>query len=582
MSFPFPQSPNQSSKVPYNDFRQAFMGSRFFGGAPPNSGEEGNENTRLRLQSNPDRWFWIFWIGIQLGLGWLDYINMPPFGMHQGAQADRACVAWNFWHESMNFFLPRVMENRAAEGVAGMEFPIIPYLAALAYSVFGFHDIFYRLIVGLIVGFGMWAAWRILSMHIRSTLSKLALLAIFYLSPTLVFYTWNFLADPVALSLGMIALYHWIKWHYHIDTKRAWWFYLLFISLCGLIKVSFLIVHVAIILLLLTQKLKKPLRVKQNNDNSYEIIDESSTLALPKYPWYTLLLPIIPIVCWYAYAKKITETTGNTHFLQQINPSNSLTECIEISRYSFNTWIDSLYPTLPILGIIMLWVYSMIRFRKSLTLLEELSIWLLLGFGAVFILFQLQFRYHDYYFLSAWPFVFFAILALQQRYLNGKIFLKGWPALLSLMGLCILPFVHFGQAKKMLTNRFTANDYYCQNVVTEIDDLTRIGTWLKKVNVKDREVFVAFDPSPNTVLYLLETKGVRLASGYGPRLALEIYNAKCKNFSEKNRRLGYVITNDTSRWFSEYADTSVPTPNHQALFNQGKWFVYSIGTSLKK
>ena len=61
-------------------------------------------------------------------------MDMPVFGMHQGAQADRASVAWNFWYESMNFFEPRVMENRAAEGIAGMEFPIIPYLVALLYK----------------------------------------------------------------------------------------------------------------------------------------------------------------------------------------------------------------------------------------------------------------------------------------------------------------------------------------------------------------------------------------------------------------------------------------------------------------
>ena len=162
-------------------------------------------------ERHPDRAFWIFWILIQLGLGWLDFIQMPVFGMHQGAQADRACVAWNFWHESMNFFEPRVMENRAAEGVAGMEFPILPYITALFYQIFGFKPIIYRLLVGSLVTYGMWAAWRILSLHIPRTMSKLALLGIYYLSPTFVFYTWNFLSDPAALSLSIIALYHWIQ-----------------------------------------------------------------------------------------------------------------------------------------------------------------------------------------------------------------------------------------------------------------------------------------------------------------------------------------------------------------------------------
>ena len=544
-------------------------------------------------ERHPDRAFWIFWILIQLGLGWLDFIQMPVFGMHQGAQADRACVAWNFWHESMNFFEPRVMENRAAEGVAGMEFPILPYITAIFYQIFGFKPIIYRLLVGSLVTYGMWAAWRILSLHIPRTMSKLALLGIYYLSPTFVFYTWNFLSDPAALSLSIIAIYHWIQWQYNINPKKNWTLYLIVITLTGLIKVSFLIVHISVCLVLFTQSRKKNQSVIQTADNTYQILDESEDrIRFPKYQPLSLLLPLIPIIGWVYYAKHLTNITYNTHFLQQINPSHSISEFVSVTQYSLNTWVDSLYIPWCITGILLVWLYTMAKNRN------QLSIWLFLGFLGLYTLFHLQFRYHDYYFLSAWPFIFFAIFSLQQRYLNGQIFLQGLPAIASMLGLWIIPFVSFGHANRMLHHRFTPNDYYAQNVITDIQDLEVLGKWLHTNNTKDQEVFVAFDPSPNTALYALQTKGVRLGPDYQADLAKEIYQSKisqngsnAKYFPNTNtqhnqqakntkypplRTLGYIATNDTARWFKEYANVAVPTASHQPLIQSGKWFIFAI------
>jgi hypothetical protein len=425
----------------------------------------------------------------------------------------------------------------------------------------------------------------------------LALLGIYYLSPTFVFYTWNFLSDPAALSLAIIALYHWIQWQYNIEPKKNWIIYLLLITFTGLIKVSFLIVHIAVCLVLFTQSRKKNQSVVQTADNTYQILDEAEDrINFPKFNLLTLILPILPIIGWVYYAKYLTDLTYNTHFLQQINPSRSVSEFISVTQYSLNTWVDSLYIPWCITGILFVWGFTMIKNRTSLSVFEQLSVWLFLGFAGLYFLFHLQFRYHDYYFLSAWPFIFFAIFSLQQRYLNGQIFFQGLPAIASMLGLWIIPFVSFGHANRMLHHRFTPNDYYAQNVVTDIKDLEILGSWLKTNNTQDQEVFVAFDPSPNTALYALQTKGVRLGPDYQSNLAREIYQSKISQKSsdaqffpnlsnEKKpnsnqikglRTLGYVVTNDTTRWFKEYANIAVPTPSHKPLTQSGKWFIFSI------
>src|SRR5688572_25745636 len=102
----------------------------------------------------PGIWFVIFWLLLCGFTGIWKYLSEPPVGIHQGAQCDRASVAWNYYHYSMNFFEPRIMENRLNYGVAGMEFPIVNYTAAILYKVFGPNEILYRLLVFFIVSFG--------------------------------------------------------------------------------------------------------------------------------------------------------------------------------------------------------------------------------------------------------------------------------------------------------------------------------------------------------------------------------------------------------------------------------------------
>jgi hypothetical protein len=151
-----------------------------------------------------------------------------------------------------------------------------------------------------------------------------------------------------------------------------------------------------------------------------------------------------------------------------------------------------------------------------------------------------------------------------------------------MLGLWIIPFVSFGHAKRMLHHRFTPNDYYCQNVITDIQDLQQIGQWLKQNNTQNNEVFVAFDPSPNTALYALETKGVRLAPDYQADLAKGIFQSKNQPipldypWKSKGRKLGYVVTNDPQRWFKDYAQQAVPMQDSLPITQSGKWSLYRI------
>jgi hypothetical protein len=52
---------------------------------------------------NKNTQFVLFWILLQVFFNWIEYIHLPPFGIHQGAQADRASIALNYFNYSENF-----------------------------------------------------------------------------------------------------------------------------------------------------------------------------------------------------------------------------------------------------------------------------------------------------------------------------------------------------------------------------------------------------------------------------------------------------------------------------------------------
>ncbi|HEX9007526.1 MAG TPA: hypothetical protein VF889_09540, partial [Bacteroidota bacterium] len=61
-------------------------------------------------------------------------------------ESDYTQLARNFDREGMNILLPRVDWRGDTPGYVEMEFPFIPWITAAAYRIFGYHEMFLRLI----------------------------------------------------------------------------------------------------------------------------------------------------------------------------------------------------------------------------------------------------------------------------------------------------------------------------------------------------------------------------------------------------------------------------------------------------
>lgn len=499
------------------------------------------------------RYFWLLAVAIFFFFGIPDYLHLGPFGMHQGAQSDRASIALNFFQNSMNFFEPRVMENRSFHGVTGMEFPIIPYAVAILYKLFGYHPIWYRGIEWLLFIAGQAAIWNISRFFIAKISHRILFQILWLSSPILIFYGPNFLPEVPALSFSLMAWYQLFKYYYQIEIKKSYRLFLLFSTLAALIKITYLVPLITLLVVLLYQK-KLAFQGFPN----------------PKKLLLGLIIPLLAVLIWYSYSRYLTQRTYNQHFLQQINPPHNISEFLENSRYALNTWIDSLYPRQFAILFVLIWLFTLQKRYKNMSLIGFISIFLFLGFLGIFILFNRQFRYHDYYFVSAIPFCVFGLLYLYEEHVAHKSMFSGLIGILVVIGLYISPFLNATHTRKQVRATHKVGDYYCQNILNNTADFERAKNFIER-EFGPGELIVAFDPSPNTFLYYLGRQGIRIAPDFDEILSVGIIQAK---LDEKTLAKPYIIINKFFEYPQEhYIHKLIEEP---PLFQNGEVWIFKL------
>ena len=481
---------------------------------------------------NKNTQFILFWILLHVFFNWIEYIHLPPFGMHQGAQADRASIALNYFNYSENFFEPRVMESRAYHGLTGLEFPIIQYIVSLLYQLFGFHHFIYRAVMGSIVFAGCFAIWKLTGMYVLKTIHRYCIFTLWYSSPILVYYSFNYIPDIPAFSFSMIAWYYFFQYYHGLNKNKSFNLYILITTLSGLLKVTFFINHFAILGIILLQKIYP-------NTIRNPVIFKPKQFAL-------YFLPFVFVSAWYYYSNYLTQLTWNHHFLQATNPAKSISDFIENTRFSFNTWGNRIYPFSVLMGVLIIWLISLIKYFKQLDIIGYIGLFLFGGFVIIFTLFNIQFRYHDYYFVVLYPCLFFIFLWLYKMHIENRSFFTGLAGLASLIAMYVLPISNSIHAKNNVKRTFTNNDYYCQNVIGNIDDYQKAKAFIDKKYPNNNEIFSAFDPSPNTSLYLLGRQGIRIAKDFNKEVVEDIFDRK---FEEKDTKfLPIIVINDYQFW----------------------------------
>jgi len=163
------------------------------------------------LDPGSPRWILFPVIALCLFMLWIQIqsLSVQILGEHNWRQADTYSVAYNFVHESADFFHPRIDWTRGRSGIMGMEAPILPYIMALFMSVLGDDASTGRLVVWALAMLGI-ASGGLLLRRGQGRGLGMGFFLMLALSPMALFELRQIQPDGVVGMLGLVAaLFFW-------------------------------------------------------------------------------------------------------------------------------------------------------------------------------------------------------------------------------------------------------------------------------------------------------------------------------------------------------------------------------------
>ena len=138
-------------------------------------------------------------------------ISQPYVDAWSWRQADVAMIAENFYRHGFVLFYPQINWAGRTPGYVGTEFPLVPFMAAMLYGVFGV-----QAWIGRAVSVGFFALsvpflYRLVR-QTSNTHAALWVVAIYTLTPLSIFASRAFMPDMASLSLSLVALSLFATW----------------------------------------------------------------------------------------------------------------------------------------------------------------------------------------------------------------------------------------------------------------------------------------------------------------------------------------------------------------------------------
>src|SRR5438105_3481909 len=165
--------------------------------------------TTLRLQ----RWEAPFVVGVSVVSVALRLIRVtqPFVDSWSWKQLTNAMIARNYYLHHYQFLFPQIDWAGPYPGYIGTEFPVVPFLAALLYRLFGIHEW-----IGRSVSIAFFAAsvpfFYLLVRRISNAPSAAVALGAYCMAPLTLFASRSFQSDMASASLCIMALYLTCEW----------------------------------------------------------------------------------------------------------------------------------------------------------------------------------------------------------------------------------------------------------------------------------------------------------------------------------------------------------------------------------
>ena len=369
-------------------------------------------------------------IGLALFFLQRNYMDEYPKNIHAWAEQDHYALALGFLNNGFDLFHPETMiynkqfpnwwKTASDSTITAVDFPIHEYCAALLMKLFGTTSPWVFRLMTLLWGLiGLLYLYRV-AFYVTHSFSKSLFVSFLALcSPVFIFYSNGFLPSIPALALGIIGLWHYLR--FINEGQRAQFnLSIAFLTLSMLIRTTFAIELIAILCFELLRIFRK-----------------ESTFA-DKLP--AILLSVAAFVGYYLWNQHLRNLYGSI-FLNHLVPPDDLQDAKELiadtyHRWTFHYFQRSQYIVFAILIAVALG-YA-IWYKKAQPENQQrqsLSLWWLAAiyiFGCLLfsVAMMQQMPFHDYYlldtfFLPVLLMVMLQLKAVETRHLSLKAALFG-------------------------------------------------------------------------------------------------------------------------------------------------------------
>jgi len=413
-----------------------------------------------------------------------------PQSIHFIRQTDSLSFVKNYYENGMHFFSPQTFNLITTDGKAACEFPILYYLTAILYFIFGEHEFILRLINISIVFIGFYYVTKLSYLFLKDWIYSFLITFLVMSSSIVLYYANNFLPDIASLGFSLIGLFHFINYTKNKKNKSLIYSYI-FLTLAGLLKPTYMIFSFAIIGLYFIELIG----FKISNRKIYTSFKLLFSLSLASF---------LLVFSWYFYAISYNKISGDTYFLTNTTPMWKFSQDTIFSIFDIinKFWKNDYYPFYTFYFIYLSIAFNLIFYKNFNKLLKYFLPLLVLGGVSYFVLFFEKFKDHDYYILLFLPIIVFifinSTLAI-NNFFNKKILkFAFYSFLLLLIGLSTRYGIN--NTNKRYTNEYVENYIFnkFEGIKPKLDSL--------KIDRKNTFIVIG-DYTRNGSLYFMDKRG---------------------------------------------------------------------------
>ncbi len=407
------------------------------------------------------------------------FMHWPHFqkdlvSLHVWRQVETQTTILNFYEEDFNILNPRRNNRGDGDGIFRMEFPLMQWLVAGIYRIFGNHLIITRLFMFLTGLFTVAGIYELVFRIFNRKLPALIAAWTFNFSPGFYYYTINPMPDNFALCCsvwGLALFFLWVrKGNIYSLTAGG-----VLLSLGALSKLPF-IMYFAVpwmyFILLIRRK---------------------ESAAIRPVHLFAVLLPVILPIAWYAAV--IPRWTGNLVVRGILGSDVPLLTVLDYLQHNLISTLPEILLGYGSLLFFLAGFYFL--FRSKAYRKEWFSVFFVWGLAAlVYFLFELTAigKVHDYYLFPFFPLLYIPVGYGAEKLITAN---RVWLKYLSMALILAAPFVCYA---RMQGRWDTGSPGFNVNLLTFKQEL-------REVVPHDTLCVAGNDESYRIFLYYIDKKG---------------------------------------------------------------------------